>query len=486
MLHTLLFLAKATGKKSQVFKIDDQVNYSLNSVNKEQKQIDSKRRLLTAGGITSLGFVGSQIARLLSNLILTRLLVPDMFGVMAIASTIMTGLSLISDTGIRQYIFWSKEGLNKDVLNTAWTMQIIRGVLICTSMLLLAFGLHTVVEIGWLKQGSAYTHPMLPTTLAALSICAIFRGFESTKGFELNRKLAMGYIVTIDVVCQLIGIVFMIALAWVYESIWALIAGSIITSLVRSTSTHIFLPGQQNSLHWDKAQFRKIFSFSRWILVSSFLGFLITHTDWFWLGALFSAETLGIYSIGKNLALVVFGLMNRLSTSVVLPELSNVAREDRENLTKSYYRIRVYIDIPAFLISGILFISGPAIVGFLYDDRYFEAGAILQVLSLLIISAGYMQAERCLVAMGHVKKRAMITGMHALGLNIAIPLFYFGFGFMGVLYAIVLSSLIPVSILNLYLWKFRVLNWIYEIRFIPLFLIGLGIGEAFNQFMIVT
>ena len=32
---------------------------------------------------------------------------------------------MLSDTGIKQYIFVSKEGLNKSVLNTAWTMQII-------------------------------------------------------------------------------------------------------------------------------------------------------------------------------------------------------------------------------------------------------------------------------------------------------------------------------------------------------------------------
>ncbi|HBB84471.1 MAG TPA: polysaccharide biosynthesis protein, partial [Sulfitobacter sp.] len=74
-----------------------------------------------------LSYGGAQAIRLASNLILTRLLFPEAFGLMALIQVVIVGLTLFSDVGIGPSIAQSKRGDDRDFLNTAWTIQAIRG-----------------------------------------------------------------------------------------------------------------------------------------------------------------------------------------------------------------------------------------------------------------------------------------------------------------------------------------------------------------------
>jgi O-antigen/teichoic acid export membrane protein len=443
----------------------------------------TKRPVVQASLFTVAGFSVSQIVRFTSNLILTRLLVPEMFGVMALCMVFIAAFIMFSDTGIRQFINLSKDGLNPRVLDTAWLMQIIRGFLILICMLVLAIGFYLATQHGWVGDQTAYAHPLFPPVLAAMGVIALLNGLQSTKRFEMNRKLILGRITIIDLVSHIAGVALMILLAWIYHSIWALVVGNIFQSFLKMAATHLFLRGHNNTVTWDGEKFREIYAFSRWILVGSIFGYLVVHADILWLGALISAETLGIYSIGKGLALMVRGVLGKLSVSVILPELSNVSREEDKKISQVYYKMRCFIDVPAFFIAGVFMVIGPDLIEFLYDPRYREAGTVFQVFSLFMLSTAFMQAVRCLVALGLVKQRAMITGIYAVSLNLAIPLLFFLFGFYGVLLAIVVSPIIPIILSNYYLYKNGVFSFIKELRFLPLIPLGWIVGQGLSVFL---
>ena len=432
----------------------------------------TKRPVVKASVFTVAGFSVSQVVRFASNLILTRLLVPEMFGVMALCMAFIAAFIMFSDTGIRQYINLSKQGLNPRVLDTAWLMQIIRGFLILICMSVLSLGFYLAAQHGLLAEDSAYGHPAFPQVLAVMGLIPLLNGMQSTKRFEMNRKLFLGRLTLIDLVTHIAGVALMIFLAWIYHSIWALVAGNIFQSFLKMLATHMFLRGHNNSLTWDMEKFWDIYAFSKWILVGSIFGYLVVHADFLWLGALISAEMLGIYSIGKGLALMVRGVLEKLSVAVVLPELSNVSREEHKKLGQSYYKMRCFIDIPAFFVTGVFIVIGPDLIEFLYDPRYREAGTVFQVFALFMLSTAFMQAERCLIALGLVKQRAMITGIYAISLNLAIPFLFYLFDFYGVLVAIVASPVIPIIMSNYYLYKNDVFDLLKEVRFLPL--IGLG------------
>src|SRR5215470_13141142 len=101
-------------------------------------RISLRKRILSAGTWSLAGYGLSQAIRFGTNLLMTRLLVPDMFGVMAIATVVMVGLAMFSDLGLRQSIVQSRRGDDPAFLNTAWSVQIIRGVLLWVATVLVA------------------------------------------------------------------------------------------------------------------------------------------------------------------------------------------------------------------------------------------------------------------------------------------------------------------------------------------------------------
>lgn len=80
------------------------------------------------GSLWTLGGYGtSQLLRFASNLILTRLLFPEAFGLMSLVHIFLQGLEMFSDIGIAPNIIHSDRGDDPSFLNTAWTVQAIRG-----------------------------------------------------------------------------------------------------------------------------------------------------------------------------------------------------------------------------------------------------------------------------------------------------------------------------------------------------------------------
>ena len=109
---------------------------------------------------------------------MTRLLVPEMFGVMAIAYVVMTGLAMFSDLGLKPSVVQSRRGSDPVFLNTAWATQILRGLLLWLLALIASLLIYAANRIGMAPRGSAYTDPSLPFVIATLSITAVTGGFE--------------------------------------------------------------------------------------------------------------------------------------------------------------------------------------------------------------------------------------------------------------------------------------------------------------------
>ena len=208
-----------------------------------------RARVLRAGGWTVAGFALSQAVRFVANLVMTRLLVPEMFGVMAIATMVMYGLALFSDVGLRQSVVQSRRGREAAFLNTAWTIQVARGFVIWATALVVALGF--VVLNAIVPPGSVYADPSLPYVIAVLSVSAIIGGFESTRLLEASRTLSLAGVTQIELASQICGLACMIGWALVDRSIWALVAGALGAAALRTLLSHAWLPGEANRWRWE-------------------------------------------------------------------------------------------------------------------------------------------------------------------------------------------------------------------------------------------
>jgi len=78
-------------------------------------------RILRSGSLTIVGNLASQALRFGSNLVLTRLLFPEAFGLMAIAQAILTAARLFSDVGLMQGAVRSARGHEQRYLDTIYS-----------------------------------------------------------------------------------------------------------------------------------------------------------------------------------------------------------------------------------------------------------------------------------------------------------------------------------------------------------------------------
>jgi len=444
------------------------------------KQSKLKQRVLRAGGWTVAGFGLSQVIRFGSNLLMTRILVPEMFGVMAIAQMVMYGLALFSDVGLRQNIVQSKRGNDAAFLNTAWVIQIMRGVLIWCFALAVSLLVELANHFGMAPSNSVYTNPSLPYVIAIVSFSTVISGFASTKLYEASRNFSLGRVTQIEIGSQVAGVLCMIGWVAVDRSIWALVAGSLCSVLVGSILSHVWLPGVANRWQWDNMACREIIHFGKWIFLSSIIGFFVNSGDRVLLGGLVSASTLGVYVIAYLIVSSVENVLTKIIGNVSFPVLSEVVRERPAALKATYYRFHVIIASFTYFCAGILMMSGHVLIGLLYDRRYSDAGWMMEILAAALLTVPFEIAPQCFQALGMPKLLSNIIAIRLATLFLITPIGFHFFGLPGALWGIALSSYSGLPPIIFYMAKYGLLDIKKELLLLPMILVGMIMGKAFN------
>mgnify|MGYP001032882211 CR=1 FL=1 len=335
-----------------------------------------RARALRGSALTFFGFGFQQFLRLLSNLLLTRLLFPEAFGLMALVTVVLTGLQMLSDTGLNSAIVQSKRGEDPVFLNTAWTLQIIRGLLLGLIAVALAVPL-----------AEFYEQPQLAALLPVAGLTTVIMGLQSTKELVANRHLTLGRLTLIELVSQVAGIVLMVMLAWLLRSVWALLIGALFAAALRSVLSHVALPGQANRLAWERDAFHELFHFGKYIFVSSIAGFVVNNADRAVLGKFVTIGMLGIYNIGFFMSSVPFMLSLKFNNRVLLPIYSQSPPKEGPANQRNVRRARLLLTGGLILLSLLLSLIGNWLIRFLYEDVYALAGPVMVLLSLSLMPA---------------------------------------------------------------------------------------------------
>ena len=334
------------------------------------------QRAMRSSAITVMGFAGSQIIRLASNLLLTRLLFPEAFGVMAMVSVFLMGLAMFSDAGVGPAIMQSKRGDDDDFLNTAWTIQIIRGFL-----------LYSVAVILCWPVSQFYGEPALLYFLPVAALTLIIQGFNPTRLESANRHLLAGRVTVIDIATQLVGIITAVVLAWIFQSVWALVISGLLSMLAQLYFLNRFLPGPSNKLRWEKPAAQELINFGKWVFLSTICGFAISQADKIIIGRFLTTYDFGIYNIGFFLASFPMMLGGVVTHRVVIP----IYRESPPNESRANFlhlrKMRTFATATLMFLAAILVVSGVWLVELMYDDRYLPAGGVVVLIALMQIPA---------------------------------------------------------------------------------------------------
>ena len=404
-----------------------------------------KARAIRGTTLSILGFGGAQFIRLASNLILTRILFPDAFGLIALVQVLLIGLDNFSDFGIGPAIIQSKRGTEKDFLNTAWTIQVVRGVVLW----LIACALTVPVA-------EFYRQPELLQVIPILSVVTIISGFNSTRVHLATRNLTLGWVTTIELGSQLLGTIIMIGVALWLRSVWALVVGSIAIAMISTVLSHLLIPGPRNAFKWDRDAFHEIFHFSKYIFIGTIAGYFVQQGDRLILGRYVSLDELAIFSIAQIFATLPLMMSYQLVERVTLPLYRNRPPIESASNRKMVGRARGLLVLGLLGITSILAVFGELLVEFLYDARYHMAGPILVLISVSIIPrlifGGY---NFVLLANGNSRDFTILTSGAAAIRMCALVYGIQHFGIIGAIFAPVLVDFLTYPLQIHYVGRYR-------------------------------
>ncbi len=236
-----------------------------------------KKKALQASVWSILEYGSGMALRIVSSLVLTRLLLPAYFGELTLVTTLTVGISLLSDIGLAPSVIQSTRGDDPIFLNTAWTIQVVRG----TALWLIA------VALSW-PMAIFYHDPRLKILLPVLAFCSFISSFNSTNLLTLSRHMGVKRLFAIDGTSAVLSLLVTVVWAYLWPSVWAIIGGQLVSTVYRLCISFIpsVAPGIRNSFHWDKESVHQIVHFGRWILLATAFTFFATQADRLVLGRL--------------------------------------------------------------------------------------------------------------------------------------------------------------------------------------------------------
>lgn len=336
------------------------------------------------------GFKLSQ--KFLSNVILTRLLTPEIFGIAAVGNALISGATMLSDFGIRQSIVRS-ERTDQAFYRTAWTLQVIRGVGLTVLILLLASPLETF-----------YKTEGLGVFVAVVAISVLAMGFNNIEVHRDYRHATMRRLALIDNISALVGLVSMVLWAWLSPSYMALAAGAVISTLFVTIATYIVYPRSNCHILLEKSSLDELLTFGRWVMLSTMLAFVTMQFDKLALGKLITMQALGLYSIAWIWASMPPQILGQWAESVFYPLVAEQLRSNKSTNIEWVAR-RMLISI-ATMLSIMIYAVADTLVEVIYAAEYQGVATLLRQLSFVVLLYTIDQSySHFLIAQGRPKEK---------------------------------------------------------------------------------
>lgn len=316
-----------------------------------------------------------QVIGLIRSIVIARLLVPEDFGLLGMALTVIAGLTALTTIGLDQSIvankFADKNAL-KTHLNTVWSAELLRSLVLTLLVIACAYPL-----------ARFYGQPRLRVIIPVLSLSVLIQGFQNIGLVILRKEISFARIFWYELVTNIGGIIVTIGLVLVLRNVWGLVFGLLSTATLSALLSYVF-HSYRPRLAFDKIAFQRAMNFGKFALVIAVASYVTTMADNVMVGRLLGMSALGNYVLAYNVASVPIGLLVYSLGRVLFPAYAEIAANRPQNLEQAFTKVftisslfLISITVPMFLLAG-------EIVQLLFGSRWTTAGSVLRVLALII------------------------------------------------------------------------------------------------------
>jgi O-antigen/teichoic acid export membrane protein len=373
--------------------------------------------------------ISVRVLQLGRTFILAKLLSPEDFGLMGFAIISLLTLNMLSRTGFWEALVQYKGDI-EDRLDTAWTIEAIRGTLIGA----VVFGAAPFIA-------GFFGDPNATEILRVMALSPVLIGFTNLAIARFDRALNFRKVFAFEISQAVAEVAAAIIAALVLRSVWALVIGVIAGSAARVIASFALAPRRPRFVI-EREKAIAMFRYGRWIFGSFVLWLLTNEIDDILVGRLLGAGALGLYRMAYTLSQSMVTEIAQTINQVVFPAFSQM-QDDRRRLAEGYRQAVHLVSFLAFPAALGLVILGQDMTRVLLNDDWLPMVPALQVLSI----AGAIRAVSTITGImfegaGSPQTTTRFQTYRLVGLLLTIYPAINRFGLEGAAWATVIATLV--------------------------------------------
>lgn len=329
-----------------------------------------REQILTGLKWTAGGKLGAQVITWVITLIVMRLLTPEDYGLLAMASVFVAFMLMLSEAGLGPALI-QKQDLDETSLRSVFAIVIIANI-----------GLLLLLNLLTPFIAAFFDEERLIPILHVLSLQFLLTIFGTLPSVQLYRQLKFRSLSLISFFTTIVGSILTLVLAFAQFGVWALILGNLFASILSVITMNVVAP-----LHFlpkfSVAGMRNLLSFGGNVTLSRLLWFFYTQADIAIIGKLLGKETLGFYSIAMQLASLPVQRISAIINQVAFPVFSRI-QDNREQFSGFILKAARVLSLVAFpVLWGISSVANEVVLLFL-GEKWQNAILPLQLLALMM------------------------------------------------------------------------------------------------------
>lgn len=333
--------------------------------------------------------VVTMLLQVIQLAILTRLLEKSDFGLVAIASLVISFTDIFSELGITVALI-HKQNISSDEYSSVFWLNVIVSIVIFVITILSA----PLVAVF-------YNEPRLTLIISLFALKILFNAFGKMFQTIKVKNLEFGFISKVRILTAIIGLIATVTLAYAGLGVMSMVYGQLITVGFNQLVFAITgLKTEHIRLHFSFNEVKDFLSIGLYQLGTRILDFAAARLDIFLIGKFFSMEELGLYNIAKDLVIKPYSILNSISSSVFSSSFARM-QDNMILLKQSFNKLLRATSIASVFIYAVLIILSDFIVHILYAPSYMEVAAFIRIMAYVgIFSAITSQSATIMISLG--------------------------------------------------------------------------------------
>lgn len=348
-----------------------------------------------------------RVIGIVSTFILARVLLPDDFGIVAMASVVVAFADVIFDLGINVALIQRKNP-SQDYYNTAWTMRILQTVVVAMLLMVLAP-----------FAADYYKDPRVTAVVQLMALSIMIASCENVGVITFQKELRFADDAKFMLFKRLVGFLTTIVLTLVLENYWGMVIGALCARLFSTVRSYIVHPMRPK---FSLAEIGSIFSISQWVLVRNISSYLDRNLHIFLVGGLGRTNVTGGYTLANEIADVPGNDLLAPINRVLFPAFARV-KDDLAELTRLLVRVQAVQVMVTFPTCVGFVLTAQELVPLALGEKWLFIIPFVQILALSnIIQAISSSANYVLTVIGKIRLLAITSWVQIILFGVGLLL----------------------------------------------------------------